>query len=275
MSSVPWQSMAVRSSVYRPGVSIGIPNWNHEFVLPRSIGSALRAVGILRSNGVDAEVLVVDDGSRDGSHVLLRQLEALYFDAGLRILLLPQTTGHPSVVRNAALQYTSFRHLVFLDADNELVPGNIHHFYRAITETQAAVVFGNLICRGQDRLRLISNESFQDKLFEENYVDALAMVDRVQVLDADGYSANPLIRAREDWEFYLHLAASGRCIVFVPMVMGIYHELPSSVTREAADAATHARQHAYVRRVFDQLGIRERRLLNTRHLRYHPDVGYI
>ena len=68
------------------GVTIAIPNWNHEILLPRSIASALRAVDLLRNEGVPAEVLVIDDASRDGSQTLLRQLEALYSKAGLRCL---------------------------------------------------------------------------------------------------------------------------------------------------------------------------------------------
>ena len=54
------------------GVTIAIPNWNHEILLPRSIASALRAVDLLRNEGVPAEVLVIDDASRDGSQTLLR-----------------------------------------------------------------------------------------------------------------------------------------------------------------------------------------------------------
>src|SRR3954468_19583500 len=145
-----------------PGVTIAIPNWNHEYVLPRSIGSALRAVRLLKEHDVPADILVVDDASRDGSLTLLRQLEALHFDDGLRVLALTQNSGLP-VARNYALLNATYRYIVFMDADNELMPENLHQFYRAITQTRAAVVYGNLLWQGRvpGQVAVMSNESFQ------------------------------------------------------------------------------------------------------------------
>jgi len=268
------------------GVTIAIPNWNHELMLPRSVGSALRAVNALREISVAGEVLVVDDRSRDGSLILLRQLEALHYADGLRVLALGRNSGLP-VARNAALARATYRHIVFMDADNELASENLPLFYRAICDTAAAAVFGNLLRQvdgeadGQTGApagpaTLVSNESVQPRIFRENYIDAFAMFDRIQVLDADGYLNAMELQAREDWELYLHLAAVGRRIVFVPVVFGVYHALPGSMIQEADEADDgHRVQKEYIRRVFDQLGIRATLPLATRHLRYHPDVGYL
>jgi len=267
-------------------VTIAIPNWNHELMLPRSVGSALRAVNALREISVAGEVLVVDDRSRDGSLILLRQLEALHYADGLRVLALGRNSGLP-VARNAALARATYRHIVFMDADNELASENLPLFYRAICDTAAAAVFGNLLRQvdgeadGQTGApagpaTLVSNESVQPRIFRENYIDAFAMFDRIQVLDADGYLNAMELQAREDWELYLHLAAVGRRIVFVPVVFGVYHALPGSMIQEADEADDgHRVQKEYIRRVFDQLGIRATLPLATRHLRYHPDVGYL
>lgn len=256
------------------GVTIAIPNWNHEYLLARSVGSAVRAVRALRAHDVPAEVLVVDDYSRDGSLTLLRQIEALHFDDGVRVIALAQNGGLP-VARNVALLNARFRYIAFMDADNELVPENLYQFYRAIMQTRAAVVYGNLVWQGRTagHASLMSNESFQSRAFTENYIDAFALVDRLQVLDTCGYLNSVEMQAREDWELYLHLAANGRRIIFVPLVFGIYYDVIGSMIKEADES--HDRQQAYIRRVFDQLGIRGRLTLNTRHLRYHPDVGYI
>ena len=59
----------------------------------------------------------------------------------------------------------------------------------------------------------------------------------------------------------------------MPLVFGYYHDLPGSMIKQSADS--EAAQNRYVTRVFDQLGARARLPLNTRHLRYHPDVGYL
>jgi glycosyltransferase involved in cell wall biosynthesis len=259
-----------------PGVTIAIPNWNHEYVLPRSIVSALRAVRLLRARGVSGEVLVIDDQSRDGSMTLLRQLEALHFADGLQVLSLRRNLGLPAV-RNQALFHATYRHIVFMDADNELVPANLHDFYRAARETAAAAIYGNLLCDGGSlsEAALASNETFQARMYVENYIDAFAMFDRLQVIDCGGYLNSLDVQAREDWELYLHLASNGRRIVFVPLVFGYYHRLPGSMIKEADSSSDHAQQQAHVRRVFDQLGIRGEMPLKTRHLRYHPDLGYL
>jgi len=262
-----------------PGVTIAIPNWNHELVLPRSIASGLAAVTALARAGVAAEVLVIDDRSRDGSLTLLRQLEALHYADGLRVLAFDRNSGLP-VARNAALVHAAYQHVTFMDADNELIPENLPLFYRAARDTAAAAIYGNLIWQEDEgaaglgsQAALLSNESMQTRIFTENYVDAFALFDRMQVRDAGSYLSAPEVSAREDWELYLHLAVSGRKIVFVPTVFGIYHVLAGSMIQEAA--GEHETQKGYIRRVFNQLGLREHLPLNTRHLRYHPDIGYL
>lgn len=265
---------AIRSAP--SGITIVIPNWNHEFVLPRSIRSALTSVKTLAQQRVPAEVLVIDDQSRDGSLTLLRQLEALYFDDGLRVLALPRNVGVVAV-RNLALLKASYRYIIFMDADNELVPENIHTFYRVIEQTEAAVVYGNVIHYGLNNqyLNLINNESFQNHIFRENYIDTFALYDGMQIFDSGGYEENFILHGHEDWELFLHLAASGRRLVFVPVVFGIYHDMPGSRVKSVKDEVHIQQRREYLERVFDQLGLREKLLPNTHQLRYHPDIGYI
>ena len=63
---------------------------------------------------------MVDDQSRDGSLALLRQLEALHFDEGLRVLALPENGG-VCRARNQALRRASYRHVLVMDRD----PGRV------------------------------------------------------------------------------------------------------------------------------------------------------
>ena len=255
----------------RDGVTIAIPNWNHELLLPRSVSSGLAAVRVLRDEGVPAEVLVVDDSSRDGSLTLLRQLEAHYYEDGLRVLARSSNAGlGPG--RNLALQEARHRYVVFMDADNELVPATTPLFRQALIDTGAAAAYGNLLVRVvalPGACGVVSNESFQNRIFQGNYVDAFAMVDRLQLLDGGGYSS--YVPALEDYEQWLHLATNGRGVVFVPLVFGYYYVMPNSMIVEANHLALTPR----MRRVFDQLGCRKHLTLPTNHLRYHPAIGYL
>jgi glycosyltransferase involved in cell wall biosynthesis len=253
----------------RNGVTIVIPNWNHELLLPRSISSGLAAVRCLGEEGVPGEVLVIDDCSRDGSLTLLRNLEAIYYDEGFRVLA-RSTNGGLAAARNLGLVHASHRYIIFMDADNELVPENMSAFYQTLEATGAAVAYGNLLMSSpQDTWAsgILSNESFQSRIFDLNYIDAFSMVDRVQLLDGGGYL--PYLEAHEDYEQWLHLACTGRRIVFVPMVFGYYFTMPNSMIKETSHDLIHRR----ARRVFNQFGGREHVPLATKHLRYHPAIG--
>jgi succinoglycan biosynthesis protein ExoO len=264
--------MSAASRMDRDGVTIAIPNWNHETFLPRAIASGLAAVRRLRDGGRDGEVLVVDDASRDGSHALLRVLEARYRREGLRVRIRP-SNGGLAAARNEGLLEARFRAVVFLDADNEVLADNLPLFLQALDETGAAAVYGNLLIHtlGQPTPHhLISNESVQVRMFEDNEIDALALFDRGQVIDVGGYSG--ALPAWEDWELWLHLATSGRRIVFVPMVFGVYHRLPHSMLASVAPPG-HAETKIRCHQIFDQVQFRKHRPPRTTRLRYMPGVG--
>ena len=136
------------------------------------------------------EVLVIDDCSRDGSLTLLRQLEALHRADGLRVLAFAKNEGL-AASRNQAILNARFTYIAFLDADNELIPANLPYFVRTLKETRAAAAYGTLLMRtvsSRTAFGVASNESVQPKLFEANYIDALAVFDRQQLLDVGGYS---------------------------------------------------------------------------------------
>ncbi|APW60252.1 glycosyltransferase family 2 protein [Paludisphaera borealis] len=254
------------------GVTIAIPNWNHEFFLSRSILSALETIRLLKREGIPGEVLVVDDASRDGSESLLRSLEALYGREGLRVLR-HETNRGLAAARNSALLNASHRYIVFLDADNYLIEANFPSFLRSIKETGAAVVYGNLLMRrlGEDSaFWMCSNESFQPRIYDENYIDAFALLDRIQILDCGGYTSG--VDAWADWELWLHLAASGRRLVFVPLTFGVYQYLPNSMMRAVDDPDAIKPRF---KRVFNQLEFRDCNLTRTHHERYFPGVGYL
>lgn len=259
---------------FTAGVTIAIPNWHHELLLPRSISSALAAVRELAKHDIPAEVLVLDDCSHDGSITLLRQLEALLYDAGLRVITLAENGGLGST-RNVGLRLARYRYIAFLDADNALLPENLSLFYRAIRDTSAAVVFGNLLCTQTFTKppHLLSNEPVRDRIFQGNYIDACVLADRMQLLDCGGYQTDPFLHGWDDYELNLRLLTQGRKLVFVPLAFAYYYELPQSLITEFnqhAEAGTRR-----MKRLFNQLGQRPELPYNSRHLRYHPDIGYL
>jgi len=91
----------------RPLVSVAIPCFNQARFLSDAIASARR------QRYTPVEVLVIDDGSTDDSAKVAAA-------AGVR--LARQANAGPSAARNAGLEMARGEFIVFLDADDELLP---------------------------------------------------------------------------------------------------------------------------------------------------------
>jgi succinoglycan biosynthesis protein ExoO len=227
----------------------------------------------LEEAGFSAELIVIDDASRDGSQKLLRTVQMLYDEPRLKTLFLQQNLGQ-SRLRNLALQISQFRYICLMDADNALIPENLALFLKSIIETEATLVYGNLIDKqGETIVGLRSNEMATMRLSVGNYIDTFSVVDAKKLLRLGGYISHPQIQGLEDWEMILHLVAEEEKIIFVPTVMGYYHINPLSMNLEArtTDAEGTA---ALLQRMFAQGGTREWDTIQAGRI-YHPAVGFI
>lgn len=97
-----------------PLISIVIPLFNRE----RLIGRALESC--FSQDFTDHEVLVVDDASRDGSRGVVESFR----DPRLKLLVHEQNRG-VSPARNTGVSASRGEWIVFLDSDDELVPGGL------------------------------------------------------------------------------------------------------------------------------------------------------
>jgi glycosyltransferase involved in cell wall biosynthesis len=260
---------------HRPssGMTIFIPNWNHEAVLPRAVKDAFDAASALRSEGFGVEILVIDDASRDGSVKLLRTLQAIYGREDLRVVRLTKNYGQARLT-NLALQISSFRYVLRLDSDNQLVAQNVTTFLRSSIKTEASILYGNIIRlrdgRVEEKMGMISNMPATLHLTQQNYIDALCIMDAFDLLDLGGFTRlNPY--SPEDWEMNLHLVAHENLIVFVPLLMGYYHMDPRSASTELA--LTDAGRNA-IRRVYAQSGPRTWDGKRVGRI-FHPQAGFV
>lgn len=254
------------------GLTIVIPNWNHRNFLPRSIRSARAAVAALRDIGEPAEVLVIDDASRDGSQRQLRSLSYFYGWDDVSTVFLNENQGL-CAVRNLGLQLARYRYALFLDADNEVDRTGVSYLYRAADQTGAIFCYGSLLdVRAGQVVGIRSNEAATSQLTVGNYVDALALVDADEVIAVGGYTNDREMQYWADWELVLHLIAEESLIVFVPVIAGRYHMLPVSMLAESADRQQEDVQ--VVRRTYWQTGSLHWNRAPLGRV-FHPDVGFL
>lgn len=98
----------------RPTVSVVIPCFNYARFLPSAAQSALT------QEGVDVDVVIVDDASTDGSLRVAHELAA--GDPAIRVLAHRANQG-PVATFNDGLELVSGEFLVRLDADDMITPG--------------------------------------------------------------------------------------------------------------------------------------------------------
>ncbi|MFC3168043.1 glycosyltransferase family 2 protein [Paracoccus fontiphilus] len=103
-----------------PQFSIIIPAYNRIDQIGRAIASCLA------QTCPDFEIIVVDDGSRDGTPDLVEAME----DA--RIRCIRQANAGASAARNAGARAARGSHLAFLDSDDEFLPSKLQRLSVAI-----------------------------------------------------------------------------------------------------------------------------------------------
>ena len=108
---------------FQPKISVLINNYNYASFLGAAIDSALA------QTYPDVEVVVVDDGSTDGS----RSVIAGYGD---RIVPVLKANGGQASSFNAGFQAASGELLFLLDADDCLLPGKLGHVANLYAENQ-------------------------------------------------------------------------------------------------------------------------------------------
>lgn len=94
-------------------LSVVIPVYNVEQSLARCVST------VLAQRGVDMEVVLVDDGSTDGSLALCRKLMA----TDSRIKLISKANGGLSSARNAGIEVARGDYITFVDSDDYLSDG--------------------------------------------------------------------------------------------------------------------------------------------------------
>lgn len=124
--------MIQRSAVADHDLTIVVPAFNEEKRLPATLDGL---AAYLDSWGVDYRVLVVDDGSRDGTAQLTQR-------CGPRFSTISQVnSGKGAAVRNGVLHATG-RVVAFTDADLPYDLDGLRVAYQLIMANQCEIVFG-------------------------------------------------------------------------------------------------------------------------------------
>jgi glycosyltransferase involved in cell wall biosynthesis len=187
-----------RSQPRMATISVVVPCYNAE----RYLGSALAS--IKRQTRPPAEVLVVDDNSRDNSASIARR-------AGVTVLTTPRNAG-PSAARNLGIHAASGDVIAFLDADDYWAPEHLDTVVGLLDRfPQAGLAFGRErrfgLWTGELDMRLPDGEPVDAfwACVRQNVVPQMGAVARRALLQAvGGYDES--LRYAEDYDLWLRLS---------------------------------------------------------------------
>ena len=206
----------------QPIVSIIIPCYNAKQWVQEAIESCLN------QTYPNIEIIVVDDGSTDGSlEILRRYLPRIRLETG------PNRGGNSA--RNRGFALSRGEYIQYLDADDYLDADKIARQVRFLEETKADVVYGDLRYRRHlpdvsfsylDRIQVSGVQ--QDILasllsFWGAQVNGGAVLYRRQVVNQVG-GWDETLRAAQDTDFLTSVALSGAKILYQPGCHFIYRK---------------------------------------------------
>lgn len=117
-----------------PFLSVIIPAFNEQRRLPPTL---LDAVDFLDSFDKEYEVIVVDDGSRDGTSAVVQKFEKIR--SQVRLIRLPKNYGKGHAVRTGALNAHG-QFILFADADGSTAISEVSRLLTAIEEGSEVVI---------------------------------------------------------------------------------------------------------------------------------------
>jgi glycosyltransferase involved in cell wall biosynthesis len=224
-----------------PTVSVVIPTHNRRELLLAAIAS------VLRQTDVGFEIVVVDDGSRDGTADAVRSLA----DARMVILRNEQPI-RVAAARNMGAGAARGAWLAFLDDDDLWAPDKLQQQLAAAASTSRRWVYAGVV--EIDRRGVLIGgeppplpEELRSTLISRNLMPAGSsnVLVSTELFRAVG-GFDPELRHLADWDLWLRLTACG---------------LPACVSRPLIAYRRHAGQAT-----LDPHGmIEEGRLLNARH----------
>lgn len=223
----PTETVFTHDRLAPPRATVMITSFNYAHHLDETLAS-------VAAQSLDAlELVVIDDGSEDGSVSLLRAWCEAHRDRFVRISV-RRTLRNAGLgaARNAGFADATSRHVMVLDADNRLLPACCEMLLALLEGSDAAFAYSTIAQFG-DRTASLSGLDFDPwRLMPGNYIDAMAMVATWAWSAAGGYYDNPDARGWEDFDLWCRLVELGQ--------RGVWHAEPLAEYRVHADSMTNS-----------------------------------
>ena len=235
-----------------PKVSIIVPVYNAEKVIKRCVDS------ILNQEYTDFELLLMDDGSKDGTKNILDSI------TDQRVHVIHKENSGVSTTRNMALDLAKGEYIQFLDADDWMTLNSTKELVRCMEENNVDLVIADFYRVVGDNLSkkgsIVSNEVLSLKEFANYMKDAPAdyyygvlwnKLFKKSIIDQFHLRMDPSLSYCEDFifnmEYLLH------CTTIAPLNIPIYYYVKTEGSLVAQNLNLHniMKMKSYVFNYYD------------------------
>lgn len=233
----------------RPAISVLMPVYN----AARYVGKAITS--ILNQDFADFELVIVDDGSKDNSLVVINE----FASKDARIKVVSRENKGISITRNELIALASADIIAWMDADDIALPPRLSAQYDFLAKNPDYVALGTktqLIDKDDDPICAWPGPSEHETIDHWHIsgrggaiVFPSAIMRRIAVQEVGGF--NPDLVGAEDLDLFLRLAEVGKlaniepiCFCYRQHIDSICHEQSGQITsdtQKVIDAATQRR----------------------------------
>lgn len=259
-----------------PKVTVVIPVYNREKYVGDAIGS------ILAQTFTDFELLVIDDGSTDGSVEVVRS----YRDPRIR-LECNETNWGIAKTRNRGIQLACGEYLAFLDSDDWAYPERLakqaafldsHPDYAAVGAWVAWMDDKGHSLRRVKRKPVLSDEIAAQRLFQQGIENSASMA-RTAILRDYGHQEQYDVSS--DFDLWARIAAKHK-LATLPEVLVRRRLHGGRITEEKAHHVKDLRMAIYAAQLrtlgvaFTETDLERHFLLRSmRKQKFTPDLAYL
>lgn len=212
-----------------PLVSVVMPVYNGERYLREAIDS------VLSQEGVRVELVVVDDGSTDGSPGIIKEYSG-------RITSIWQPNSRQAVAQNNAIRNSVGEYVAYLDSDDVCLPGRLR---RQVDFLEKNPDFDLVYCateyidsEGNTLMIKIPKEPDPLRLLYLNDVPHSAVMHRRGALERVGLFDETY--PNQDWDLWVRFSEVSR-LGLLPLPLVKYREHPANLTNSRKGNPDHYR----------------------------------
>lgn len=200
-------------------VTVVIPCFNQVQYLDQTVQS------VLASNYTQIEIIIVNDGSTDGSLELAKNLRKTH--PGIQVL--DQKNSGVATARNHGIALAKGEFILPLDGDDLISENYISEAVQVLNSNpEVKVVYCKAVKFNTEGRKPWNLKPFSRSQLAKDNIIFVAALFRKKDWEAVGGFSEDMKMGREDWEFWIKMLKNGGEVVQLPFVGFQYRLTPSS-----------------------------------------------